>query len=151
MEPSSALADPTATGPKRLIIFFTPNGVGSRAPWLPSGSGTSFSLSTILAPLEAHKQELIILQGVDISVADIDPDPDGHRPPFGALLTGVVNNGNNTCGGPSIDQVLAKQFGTATKFPSILLGAIPGDEYFHMFSSGNGQPVPPERNPYDAF
>ena len=53
-------------GPKRLVIFFTPNGTTHKY-WRPDGGGSDFSFKpgSILEPLAAHKDLLLILDGID--------------------------------------------------------------------------------------
>ena len=49
-------ADPTF--PKRLVVFFSPNGT-IYDNWVPSGGETNFTLSPILSPLEPFRDKLI--------------------------------------------------------------------------------------------
>lgn len=61
----TAVAQPEAL-PKRLIVFWTPNGVVQPRFW-PSGSGASFTLSQTLERLEPHKSSLTIVKGITYS------------------------------------------------------------------------------------
>ncbi|MCC6623077.1 MAG: DUF1552 domain-containing protein, partial [Deltaproteobacteria bacterium] len=58
--------------PKRFIVFFSPNGTIERA-WLPSGSETNFTFGQILQPLEAMKEKLLVLDGIDMTSAHNGP------------------------------------------------------------------------------
>ena len=48
-----------AAPPKRFIVFFSPDGTHPAA-WMPTGTGSTFTLSRILAPLEANKQHIVV-------------------------------------------------------------------------------------------
>src|ERR1044071_5949070 len=71
--------------PRRLIIVFSPNGT-IHENWAPSGTTTDFTLSTILKPLEPHKADLVVLDGVKNETAYHGPG-DGHMTGMGCLLT----------------------------------------------------------------
>ncbi|HEX4351758.1 MAG TPA: DUF1552 domain-containing protein, partial [Polyangiales bacterium] len=51
--------------PKRLLLFYTPHGTVKKS-WTPTGTETNFTLSPILAPLEAHKQNIVVLSGINM-------------------------------------------------------------------------------------
>ena len=53
---------------KRLVLLSSPNGSIAKN-WKPTGSETSFTLGPILAPLAAHKGDLLILDGLPRNVA----------------------------------------------------------------------------------
>src|SRR5688572_25457885 len=63
-----------ATAAKRMVTVYTPggsvidNGNGENR-WRPTGSETSFSLSPILAPLEAIKHKLLVVDGLSMASA----------------------------------------------------------------------------------
>ena len=57
-------AEPTA--PKRLIIFWTPNGVVQPRFW-PTGEGSGFTLSDTLKALEPHRDSLTFVRDVTFS------------------------------------------------------------------------------------
>src|SRR5262249_45700441 len=114
--------------PKRLVIFFSPDGVNP-PDWWPSGSETSFQLSPTLAPLAAHQQDLIIVKGVDMTSAMNDPSgvDSGHQKPMGHMLTGTAvyaQGGVVSGGGISVDQAIANQIGANTKFGSLEMGVM---------------------------
>jgi hypothetical protein len=100
---------------KRCIIFFTPNGTVHKH-WRPQGAGTSFSFpeGSILEPLADHKEDLLILDGIDFhGVAN-------HEAGMANMLTG--GHSGSMTGGMSLDQYLASQLGVGDKFPSLTLG-----------------------------
>lgn len=107
-EPARARA---AIAPKRIIFWFSPNGTVHKH-WRPVGGETDFSFApgSILEPLAAHRDSLLILDGLDF----VGTRGGSHEGGMEHALTGG--------GGPSLDQFIASQIGMATAFPSIELG-----------------------------
>ena len=101
---------------KRVIVFFTPNGT-VHSYWRPQGSGNTFSFApgSILEPLAAFQDKLIVLDGIDFF------DVANHEAGMANMLTGG-GGANTLTGGKSLDQYLAAQVGTGDKFPSLTLG-----------------------------
>lgn len=79
------LAHGDSSAPKRLILFYTPHGTVWN-DWRPSGSETNFTLGPILNPLQAFKDRMAIVDGLQIR------SPYDHRVPhtydLPALWTG---------------------------------------------------------------
>jgi hypothetical protein len=71
-----------APGQGRFVVMFSPNGT-VRDRWLPSGSEADFTLSQLLSPLECHKDELVIVSGVDQQGAG----GDGNQNGIGGMVT----------------------------------------------------------------
>jgi hypothetical protein len=121
---SGAKLATTATGaPLRSVFVFFPNGA-IPAAWKPEGKGTDFKFSRTLQPLESSKQYVQILGGLDHKTAEPGPDGAGdHARGNGTFLTGVRLNksATNVRAGISIDQVIARQIGQLTRFPSLEL------------------------------
>jgi len=153
--------------PKRLIIMYTPNGTIADSFW-PSAvnSESDFELSPILAPLEAYKQDLLILGGLDYlsATAPVETSPgDAHQRGTGHCLTATaLLPGNFTgdgglsagwAGGISVDQEVAKAVGLDTPFRSLELGvAVQGASVRSRIAyRAAGQPLPPENSPYTAY
>src|SRR5258706_5562081 len=82
--PSLALAAP-ARPRQRLIVMFSPNGTIPSAFW-PESEGPDFKLKEIMAPLEAFRDRLLILNGVCNKVRG---DGDNHMRGMSCLLTGI--------------------------------------------------------------
>jgi hypothetical protein len=130
--------------PKRLVIWH--EGCGTHIPsWLPTGGETDFELSPILKPLERHKKDLIVLQGL----RGAHMHGHGWMP---SILTARPTVGKNDVGGPSIDQHIVKSLGLAekTKIPSLQLGV---NDYLGetLNFAGPGQGLPAQSNPYAVF
>ena len=148
--------------PKRLVIFFTPDGTIPGA-WA-TGTENNFTLGPILEPLAAHKSDLIVLTGINNEAAHHGPGDDHQRGmetmlTGTELLTGPDKGGCDTCpaagfaGGPSVDQVIAQKIGKQTKLPSMEFGVSVHDanSWSRMSFSGPGTPIPPVDNPKLAY
>ena len=114
----------TATGaPLRTAFIFFPNGA-IPSSWWPTSDGSDFQLSRTLQPLETSKEFIQILGGLNHKAAEPGPDGAGdHARGNGTFLTAVRLNksATNVRAGISIDQVLARQVGSFTRFPSLEL------------------------------
>jgi hypothetical protein len=148
--------------PKRFVVFFSPDG-SIRENWTPTGTEQSFQLSRILAPLEAHKSKLIILDGVDASVARSGLGDD-HMRGMGGMLTGVellpgttqggAGDPAGLAGGISVDQKIASAVSQGTKFKSLELGVLSGgggNVWSYTSYAGANAPLPPDNNPGAVF
>ncbi len=115
----------TPTGaPLRMAFLYFPNGAHQRY-WWPKGEGKDFELSQTMTPLESLKSKIQILGELDQINATAGPDGAGdHARANGTFLTGVrvkKTAGADIHAGVSIDQVVAKQIGHLTRFPSLEL------------------------------
>src|SRR5262245_49812762 len=63
MVPRGARAQ-AAAPPLRFAVFFSANGV-IEPDWVPTGGETDFTLGVPLAPLEPHRDDIIVLYGLD--------------------------------------------------------------------------------------
>lgn len=144
--PSRARA---AAGPKRLLVFFTPNGTIHRY-WRPAGGESDFTIpaGSILEPLAPHRADLLILDELDFYGVD------NHEPGMKAMLT---NNGSSTdeSQGMSIDQFVAARIGATTRFRSLEFGvqtsAWGGQAQTRMSYSAPGVFVSPDDDPRSAW
>jgi hypothetical protein len=148
--------------PKRLVVFFTPNGTVPDA-WVTGGE-TGFTLGPILQPLVPHQNDLIVLTGMNNQAALNGPGDD-HQRGMGTMLTGTemqdgeYKGGCDTCppagfaGGPSVDQVVAQKIGQATKLASMEFGVHvhDSDDWSRMSYSGAGTPMPPVDDPSQSY
>jgi hypothetical protein len=123
LAPSEARAQ-ASTPPTRYVSLYFPN--GTAAFWRPGGeggAGAAWQLSPILEPLAPVKAQLSVLS----HVANYSPFG-GHVEPshsnLGASTWTAVRPGGdgNRDNGISVDQVIAKQIGTATPLDSIQVG-----------------------------
>lgn len=156
----------TASGaPLRSAFIFFPNGAIPSA-WWPKEEGTDFELSRTLQPLDPLKKYVQVLGGLDHRHAEAGPDGAGdHARGNGTFLTGVrlKKSATDIRAGVSIDQVLAREVGALTRFPSLELtcdssrqsGACDSGYacayQFNLSWSSPTTPMMPEGNPRLAF
>ncbi len=155
-----------AAPPKRFVVFFSACGTIPDA-WLPTGGENDFTLGRILAPLERHKKDLVVLDGVDNAIANVDEDPgDGHMKGMGCMLTGAPLLSGKTQGGShapaglasgiSVDQEIVARLRPRTRFPSLELGVQAGvfgagTVWAYSNYRGPGQPLPADNSPRSVF
>ncbi len=147
--------------PMRFLTFFHPHGV-VRDAWLPSGSSTDFTLPTILAPLSAFRDRLVVVDGLSVLPTGPLGGPHTVGPPF-VFTASPMEEGSefdHGCCTPhgwnthaSIDQVIAEAIGQTTPFKSLEVGIQTGGNHpgSRISYAGPGQPLAPERNPTALF
>lgn len=130
MRPRVAAAQ--AAQPQRFVVFFSANGM-IKDQWQPSGGETDFTLSPILSPLEAHRNDLLIMRGLNNEASYLF-EANAHDTSMTTMLTadrlvlGPSGTGraghvlDGTCAGPSVDQEIARVIGGETKLSSLELG-----------------------------
>ena len=122
MLPKTTLAGGAAAHPKRMAFIYVPNGV-IMPDWTPTAEGTNFELPSILQPLAAHKQDVMILSGLTCDKSRANGDgPGDHARASAAFLTGAQPRktaGANFRAGESADQVAASRLGDRTRLPSV--------------------------------
>jgi hypothetical protein len=149
--------------PKRLVIMFSPNGTVPGA-WRPAGGEFDFRLSPILEPLAAHREDLLVCEGMNMTSARHGLG-DGHQTGMGHMLTArellegdMFEGGGGSgrvgwAGGISIDQEIANRVGTDTKLKSLELGVqVHGATIWSRMSYlGANQPIPPQNDPREVY
>src|SRR5690349_4934480 len=116
----------TSSFPKRLIVWFVPNGTLPSA-FFPTTTGTGFEMTRILEPLTPYKDRLLVLKGIRLNAYDdgvkivhiscMAPLLTGYTVPTGAFDEAGTKYG--WAAGPSVDQVIAASMAGKTKFPSL--------------------------------
>jgi hypothetical protein len=165
MMPSARAAD-IAARPKRRSVFYTPNGMTMDA-YRPAATGRDFALSPTLAPLEALREDIVVVSGLGHPQASTKGDrPAGHGRSCPAFLTGAKarqTEGPDIRCGISMDQVYAAHLGDATQIPSLELGidqaSLLGScdiNYSCAYTNGISWlsptvPLPVSANPRDVF
>jgi hypothetical protein len=156
---------PPSEGPKRLILLYNPNGTIPEAFWPGAeATETDFTLGPILEPLADYKDRMLLLRGLDLSVAEARGLPGGpHQRGIGGLYTGselqtgTMADGDGSlagwANGASIDQEVVHRLNPPTLLPSLELGvrATAADVMARISYSGPGSPVPPMNDPRDVF
>ena len=158
---------------KRLIVLFTPDAT-YQDYWTPNvhGDGTfDFDEGSMLEPLSSHKDDLILLTGLNVYNAPNSVSCQ-HAYGLGAMLTNVaqqsVYGGGGMYGGDggqgtptngmSLDQYVASIIGNETRFRSLELGVqtnvgtfYTDDAYTRMCYSAPGVPVVSDDNPAHVY
>ncbi len=156
--PSLTNASTAQKTPRRICVIFFGNGV-SLAPighehqdwhWFPRETGTNYTLSKPLEPLQPLREQFSILSGLSHPVLR---SVYAHN--TGAyFLTGAdqrLPTGNSI----SMDQVHAQYEGIQTRYPSLVMaseGGIGDYQRSHTLSfTETGQPVPPLAMPRNVY
>lgn len=165
MVPHASAAE-IANRPKRLQVFYSPNGM-TMAEYRPTTTGRDFALPPTLAPLAPHKDSILVISGLGHPQAAAMGDrPAGHGRSCPAFLTGThakQTEGPDIRCGVSMDQVFAAHLGDATQIPSLELGidqaSLLGScdiNYSCAYTNGISWltptvPLPVSANPRDVF
>ncbi len=105
--------------PVRMAILFAGCGFHSRE-WWAKGSGATMELGKVLQPLEEFRDKMVFVRGLYNAEA---LKGNIHSSQTGNLLSGApLAAGGSIRSGTSVDQVVARQIGKATKLPSLVLG-----------------------------
>lgn len=136
-------------GPRRLLIFHSPNGTIPRL-WRPEGGENDyrFTADGMLTPLNDYRDDLLVLDGIDFLTGN------NHEGGMGAMLTNGDGPGSVT-NGMSVDQFIAGHIGGDTRFPSLELGVLTdpwgASIQTRMSYSAPGQFVHPDADPRSVF
>jgi hypothetical protein len=116
MVPAMTPAVSTAATPtRRFGAVFVP--MGERpSHWTPSTTGVGFEFSPILKPIEAFRDQVIVVSNMDRPLAGT------HAVSTGTWLTGSApkrTEAEDFVAGTSLDQIIAGKIGGDTVFPSL--------------------------------
>jgi len=143
----------------RFQAFYTPNGMAMEY-WTPKGEGTALELNTIMEPLAAYKDQMLVFSGIKASWNYI------HAGASGSFLTGTPRGGKNEIeiiADVSIDQMLGKHFEQETQLSTLEIcmdlpanaGACTGNLSCAYLDTlcwrSPTQPLPMEWNPRAVF
>jgi len=120
-----AFAAPAASKPPlRMAFVYVPNGIDMRN-WNPEYEGQLRELPATLKPLEPLKDEMLMLGNLTHNSGRALLDGAGdHGRCCGSYLTGIQVKKSTTDihASVSMDQLVANQIGSQTRFPSLELG-----------------------------
>jgi hypothetical protein len=129
----------TATAAGSLPRFgavFVPNGA-IVDQWIPATVGAGFDLSPILKPLEAFSDSLVVVS--NLTRAHPGVVEGDHAISAAGWLSGVLakrTQAEDVRGGTTIDQIVARQIGQDTPFPSLELATADFTGYVGACTSG---------------
>jgi hypothetical protein len=149
-----------AAGPLRFVVMHAPNGIYMQK-FTPTTTGTGYALSPILTPLEALKDEVTVVSGLQNLAAGLEKNR--HLVGIGSLLTTLRGRGadtNSVNNNISADQVIAAAAAGQTPFASLEFGGGEGSTEREELPAIFGQtlawkdpttPLIKETNPQAAF
>ena len=123
MTPALARAQ-SRKAPVRMAFVYVPNGMDMRH-WNPDYEGKLLDLPQILRPLEAHKDDILLLSNLTHNTGRALLDGAGdHGRCSGSYLTGVQvkKSVSDIRASVSCDQLVANQIGHQTRFASLEVG-----------------------------
>ena len=105
--------------PVRFAALFSGNGFYS-TEWWAKGQGKDMQLGKVLQPINDFREKMVFIKGLYNAEA---MKGNIHSSQTGNILSGApLASGGEIRSGTSVDQVLAKYYGTQTKLPSLVLG-----------------------------
>ena len=131
-----ALAQSKPAKPRRMIAICNNLGLLGEH-FFPQTKGRDYVLSPSLQPLLPHRNDFTVFSGVS------HPNVDGGHPADVCFLTAAPHPGSSSFRNTiSLDQYIAEQIGTLTRFPSITLGV--NTRSRSLSWTGTGVAIPPE-------
>src|SRR4249920_2817514 len=112
----TAIAKTAASPQRRLGFVYFPNGA-VMDQWIPAQSGSNIQLSPILKCLEPYQKQVVVVGNLARAGTTIGD----HAVAAAGWLTGVYakqTEAQDVLAGVTIDQIVAKQIGQDTPFPS---------------------------------
>jgi hypothetical protein len=148
----------------RFGAVFVPNGAIVEE-WIPKTAGANFELSPILRPLAPYQDSLVVVS--NLTRAHPGVIEGDHAISAAGWLSGVLakrTQAEDVLGGTTIDQIVARQIGQETPFPSLELATADFTGYVGACTSGYScvytntiswstptNPLPMEINPRAVF
>ena len=120
---ATALARTAAAPIRRFGAFYVPNGM-AMAWWFPQAEGALDELPPIAASLAPHKEQLLLLGGLDVEAADLVRKGGDHARAAGTFLSCVpfdAISDSNVIASVTVDQIAAKELGRETQLASLEL------------------------------
>ena len=129
--------------PRRLVAIETNMGILPQY-FFPDKPGEDYTASPYLQRLAAHRRNLTVFSGVSL------PGVTGGHAAERCFLTGTPHpERGGFRNGVSVDQFAAEQFGSRTRYPSLVL-AITNENPTLSFTR-SGAPIPAEKSPRKLF
>jgi hypothetical protein len=166
MIPAFAVANKLPAPPIRTAFVYVPNGIVMNH-WTPSEAGKAFTLPRTLKPMEAFRDQTLVISGLmDNSANSLGDGGGDHARAASSFLTAShpkKTGGSDIKAGISIDQAIAQKIGSATRLPSLELGLDDSRVVGHCDSGYScaytnsiswqtpSTPLPPEANPRLVF
>ena len=154
----TALAETAAKPAPRMGFVYFPHGAIMKS-WSPQQTGTDYTASPILKPLDPFRSHMTIVSGLRNKGGE-SSDPHGIM--AGTWLSCFGVKGREADKGVTADQLAARHFGQGTPLPSMELTGEGGNATCGQGNTGCGfgstvafrtptQPLPMEDNPRKVF
>jgi hypothetical protein len=159
---ATALAQTAGKRPSRFGFIYVPHGA-DMASWTPVAAGNNFELSPTLKTLDAFKRQMVVISNLKRAGGQAEM----HAAAASGWLSGAVpkrTEAEDLACGTSIDQLLARQLGQSSPFPSLEFGTEDFTGYVGGCTPGYScayhdaigwasptRPLPMEINPRGAF
>jgi hypothetical protein len=155
---ATALAQTAAAPQPRMGFIYFPHGAVMKA-WSPEQTGTGYTMSPILKPLEPFRSHLTIVSGLRNKGGE-SSDPHGIMAGTWLSCFGIKDRKDDL--GTTADQLAARHLGSGTPLPSLELSGEGGAATCNQSGGGCGygsttafrtpfQPLPMEDNPRKVF
>ncbi len=158
------LASGAGAAPKRLLLTYAPSGM-IMPYWTPAETGAAFEFPRTLKPLEASRDDILVMSGLADNEGNALGDGAGdHARAASSYLTGVhprKTEGADIRCSRSMDQIAAAHLSSQTRLPSLEVTCEDSrqvgscDSYSCVYQSiswkSETQPMPPEMNPRKVF
>ena len=150
----------------RFTAIYCGNGA-NMGEWTPATDGVGFAMSSSLKPIEAYRDRLLVVTGLDNFQATDQGDVGGQHPRAAPAFMSCAHpkqtEGADVVAGTTIDQLIAQQICRDTKLPSLEVSVDRNDvvgacdhgyacAYMNSMSwSSPTSPLPSETNPRFVF
>jgi hypothetical protein len=132
-----------AAPPRRFVGMLTNMGI-LPDNFFPKEAGADYTAPPYLALLAAHRKDLTVMSGVSL------PGVDGGHASERSFLTAAPGASRASFhNSVSLDQVMAEQVGSATRFSSLTL--MIGAETMSISYTRSGAMIPPVRSPLELY
>ena len=114
----AAIRNSAASPVPRFGVFYVPNGMAMKH-WTPEADGVGFETTRLLAPLEAYRDQMTVLTGLN----GVPSNAGVHASAATRFLTGVTpaRTESNLRAGVSVDQLVARETARHTQLGSLEL------------------------------
>ncbi len=150
---SSASTGESSRAPVRLAVMFSGNGFHG-GEWWAKGEGSALEFGKVLAPLTELREKSLLVRGLFHAEAQ---KGNIHSSQTGNLLSGApLASGGEIRSGTSLDQLLARRLGGATKVASLVLGCEKSNPTVHknysmLYSSHVSWSSPTTPTPLEVY
>jgi hypothetical protein len=100
---------------QKVLFFVCCSGYPGAEAFFPTGSENNFTLSPILAPLSGVKDQMIVIDNLNIRPTGLNPNGAEHARSVGKIMTAkdllpvIEGDDEGELGGVSIDQLIARE------------------------------------------